>query len=117
MKRLFFAPFLIASMFSFGGELKAHPDLRYEIQNTKLNISDPIRLNNNNSKQYSLRMNLVHIIRDEIASATLTWPYSENFFKDFSSCQSAKRNLKDFLLSQPQKRRKLKNQNTIVKKT
>ena len=109
MKRLLLAPFLLASLFSFCGELKANPYSRYETTNSPLNISNPTGLNNNSSKQYSLRINLAHIIVDnKIASVTLTYPYSENFFKDFSSCQSAKRSLRDFILSQPQEGRKLK---------
>ena len=40
MKRLFFAPFLLASMFSFGGELKANPGSRYELPDPRSSLSE-----------------------------------------------------------------------------
>ena len=64
MKKLLLAPILLASLFSFCVELKANPESRYETKSSRLNISDPTRLNNNNSKQYSLRMGLPHIISE-----------------------------------------------------
>ena len=97
MKRLFFAPFLLASLFSFGGELKAHPDSRYEIQNTKLNISDPTRLNNNNPKHYLLSGSLLEIGRLKKRDWQLV--DSHNFlkelpFQDEMSCKNAIRTLR-----------------------
>ena len=107
MKKLLLAPFLLASMFSFGGELKANPYSRYETNSSRLNISDPTRLNKNQlSKQYSLRMGFVHLLPDGNGDKSLyvTSAFtglSEDFFQDLSSCLSAKRKLKDFILSQP----------------
>ena len=106
MKKLLLAPFLLASLFSFCVELKANPDSRYETNSSRLNISDPTRLNNNNSKQYSLRMNLTSIISYWEENKLKSYidnsqpELSESFFEDLSSCQSAKRILKSFILSQ-----------------
>ena len=99
MKKLLLAPFLLASLFSFGGEMKAHPDSRYETNSSQLNISNPKRLNNNNSKQYSLRTGLAHLISDGNGDESLYVTHlhaglSETFFKDLQSCLNAQRKLK-----------------------
>ncbi len=99
MKRLFFAPFLLASLFSFGGELKSHPDSRYELPNTKLYISDPKKLNNINYKQYFLRANVF-----ELGGSKKNYYYrnisshEDIPFSDLSACLRAKKTIKDFVL-------------------
>ena len=40
MKRLFFAPFLLTSLFLFGGELKSHPDSRYALPDPRSSPSE-----------------------------------------------------------------------------
>ncbi len=40
MKELLLAPFVILSQFSFSGELKAHPDSRYELPNPRIFLSE-----------------------------------------------------------------------------
>ena len=40
MKKLLLAPFLLASMFSFGGELKANPGSRYELPEPGSSLSE-----------------------------------------------------------------------------
>ena len=106
MKKLLLAPFLLASLFSFGGELKANPGSPYEIPNTKLNISDPKNLNNNNSRQYLLKGSLLEYHRFITSEpGRLTKPLfirGHNFLEDIPfhnliACQSAKRSLKDLV--------------------
>ena len=87
MKRLFFAPFLLAGLFSFGSELKANPGSPYEIPNTQLNISDPQNLNNNNSRQYLLKGSLLeyHRFINSEPPSYLTEPrflHGYNFLED-----------------------------------
>lgn len=55
MKRLFFAPFLLASLFSFGGELKANPDSRYELPDPRSPL--PQGQSNSNDVWYLLNQN------------------------------------------------------------
>ena len=100
MRKLLLAPFLLSSLFSFGGELKSHPDSLYEIPNTKLDISDPKKLNNNNSKQYFLRANVF-----ELGGLPNLSSYYRNIsshedipFSDLSACLRAKKTIKDFVL-------------------
>ena len=40
MKKLLLAPFLLTSIFLFGGELKAHPDSRYELPGPKSSLPE-----------------------------------------------------------------------------
>ena len=40
MKKLLLVPFLIVSQFSFSGELKAHPDSRYELPDPRIFLSE-----------------------------------------------------------------------------
>ncbi len=40
MKKLLLAPFLLANLFSFGGELKSHPDSSYELPNPRSSLSE-----------------------------------------------------------------------------
>ncbi len=57
MKRLFFAPFLLAGLFSFGSELKANPGSRYELPDPRSSLSE----NQSNSKNvwYLLHQNTI----------------------------------------------------------
>ena len=88
-------------MFSFGGELKAYPDSPYVIQNNKLNISDPTRLNNNNFRQYHLRGSLIEYAW---SGSEESWQVVNihNFLEDIPfhnliSCNNAKMSLKLFV--------------------
>ena len=99
VKKLLLAPFLLSSLFSFGGELKSHPDSLYEIPNTKLDISDPKKLNNNNSKQYFLRANVFELGGSEKRSYYRNISSHEDIpFSDLSACLRAKKTIKDFVL-------------------
>ena len=40
MRKLLLAPFLLASLFSFGGELKAYPNSRYELPDPRSSLSE-----------------------------------------------------------------------------
>ena len=40
MKKLLLAPFLLANLFSFGDELKSHPDSSYELPNPRSSLSE-----------------------------------------------------------------------------
>ena len=40
VKKLLLAPFLLASLFSFGGELKANPGSRYELPDPRSSLSE-----------------------------------------------------------------------------
>ena len=40
MKKLLLAPFLLANQFSFGSELKANPNSRYELQDQGMSLSE-----------------------------------------------------------------------------
>ena len=57
MKKLLIAPFLLASLFSFGGELKANSNSRYELPDPRSSLSE----SQSNSKDvwYLLNQNVV----------------------------------------------------------
>ena len=57
MKRLLLAPFLLASLFLFGGELKANPSSRYEPSDPRSSLSE----SQSNSKDvwYLLHQNTI----------------------------------------------------------
>ena len=60
MKKLLLAPFLLASLFSFDGELKANPDSRYELPDPRSSLSE----SQSNSKDVWYLLNQL-IILDE----------------------------------------------------
>ena len=60
MKKLLLAPFLLASLFSFGGELKANPGSRYELPDPGSSLSE----SQSNSKDVWYLLNQL-IILDE----------------------------------------------------
>ena len=61
MKKFFLAPFLLASMFSFGGELKSNPDSRYALPDPRSSLSE----SQSNSKKvwYLLNQNAIHEVK------------------------------------------------------
>ena len=92
MKKLLLAPFLLASLFSFDGELKANQDLRYgEInQNSRRNVNS-LKLQNSNSKIYLLNYAAVLINKtgkNRYITGTMHSPFV-SYFQDSISCQRA----------------------------
>ena len=65
MKRSFFAPFLLASLFSFGSELKANPDSRYELPDPRSSLSE--NQSNSNDVWYLLNQS---VIKEKIIGVT-----------------------------------------------
>ena len=104
MKRLFFAPFLLASLFSFVGELKAHPDSRYdELTQNNLKNRNSLKLQNSNSKLYLLNHAIVAINKLNKKSPRyvtgVTYVPIVSYFKDSLSCQRAVDSLRTLLNS------------------
>ena len=58
MEKLLLAPFLLASLFSFGGELKANPNSRYELPDPRSSLSES--QSNSNNVWYLLNQNAIH---------------------------------------------------------
>ena len=78
MKKLLLAPFLLASLFSFGSELKANPGSRYEPSDPRSSLSE----NQSNSKDvwYLLNQNTIQW------KGFNQWPGNEGFsFKGWST--------------------------------
>ena len=65
MKKLLLAPFLLANLFSFGGDLKAYPNSQYgELNQNSRRNANSLKLQNSNSKIYLLNFALVLINQD-----------------------------------------------------
>ena len=66
MKKLLLASFLIVSLFSFCGELKANPDSRYELPDPRSSLSE--RQSKSRDAWYLLNQNTVQkkIITNEV---------------------------------------------------
>ena len=92
MKKLLLAPFLLASLFLFGGELKAYPNSRYgELnQNSRRNVNS-LKLQNSNSKIYLLNYAAVIIAKNgknRYITGSMHSPFV-SYFQDSISCQRA----------------------------
>ena len=103
MKKLLIAPFLLASLFSFGGESKAYPNSRYDElnQNSRRNVNS-LKLQNSNSKIYLLNYAVVLINQDADENRYITGSmYSPfiSYFQDSISCQRAILSLRNLLKS------------------
>ena len=103
MKKLLIAPFLLASLFSFGGELKAYPNSRYGDlnQNSRRNVNSS-KLQNSNSKIYLLNYAAVIINQDADENRYITGSMNAPFvsyFQDSISCQRAILSLRNLLKS------------------
>jgi len=103
MKKLLIAPFLLASLFSFGGELKAYPISRYGDlnQNSRRNVNSS-KLQNSNSKIYLLNYAAVIINQDADENRYITGSMNAPFvsyFQDSISCQRAILSLRNLLKS------------------
>ena len=69
MKKLLLAPFLLASLFYFGGELKAYPNSRYELPEPRNNFNNDFLGNqSSNNVWYLLNQVLVLGTTDNIDS-------------------------------------------------
>ena len=71
MKKLLLTPFLLASLFSFGGELKANPGSRYELPDPRNINNDPLGKQSSKYVWYLIMNNFV-VIRD-IGSNSTPW--------------------------------------------
>ena len=69
MKKLLLAPFLLASLFSFGGELKANPGSRYELPDPRSSLSE----SQSNSKDVWYLLNQ-SVIKEKIIGVTKWTP-------------------------------------------
>ena len=103
MKKLLLAPFLLASLFSFGGELKAYPNSQYGDlnQNSRRNVNSS-KLQNSNSKIYLLNYAAVIINQDADENRYITGSMNAPFvsyFQDSISCQRAILSLRNLLKS------------------
>ena len=94
MNKLLLTPFLLASLFSFGGELEANQDLRYgELnQNSRRNVNS-LKLQNSNSKIYILNYAAVLINKNPLENnryitGAMHSPFV-SYFQDSISCQRA----------------------------
>ena len=102
MKKLLLGPFLLASLFSFGGELKAYPNSRYgELnQNSSRNVNS-LKLQNSNSKIYLLNYAAVIINKNgkkRYITGSMHSPFV-SYFQDSISCQRAIFSLRNLLKS------------------
>ncbi len=103
MKKLLLGPFLLASLFSFGGELKAYPNSLYgePNQNSRGNVNSS-KLQNSNSKIYLLNYSAVLINEDGDGNRYITGSMFAPFvsyFQDSISCQRAIFSLRNLLKS------------------
>ena len=104
MKKLLIAPFLLASLFSFGGELKAYPISRYGDlnQNSRRNVNSS-KLQNSNPKIYLLNYAVVLINKNPVEknryiTGAMHSPFV-SYFQDSISCQRAIFSLRNLLKS------------------
>ena len=71
MKKLLLAPFLLASLFSFGGELKAHPGSRYELPDPRSSLSE--NQSNSNDVWYLLHQNTIQWKGNDVPGTGITF--------------------------------------------
>tara|TARA_B100000886_G_scaffold276774_1_gene200722 strand:+ start:781 stop:1437 length:657 start_codon:yes stop_codon:yes gene_type:complete len=102
MKKLLLAPFLLASLFSFGSELKSDPGSRYELPDPRNSLSE----SQSNSKDvwYLLNQNTVQykIITNEARTIWRTDRFAKlkiYTFANISNCRSFAANQKSWLTS------------------
>tara|TARA_A100001015_G_C15030688_1_gene733054 strand:+ start:800 stop:1456 length:657 start_codon:yes stop_codon:yes gene_type:complete len=102
LKKLLLTPFLLTSLFSFGGDLKAHTDSRYDelTQNNQKNRNS-LKLQNSNSKLYLLNHAIVAINKLNKKSPRyvtgVTYLPIVSYFQDSLSCQRAVDSLRTLL--------------------
>ena len=92
MKKLLLAPFLLASLFSFGGELKANPGSRYELPDPRSSLSE----SQSNSKDVWYLLNQ-SVIKEKIIGVTKWWPMG---FEKLKITTVSDRNICTILASQ-----------------
>ena len=94
MKKLLLAPFLLANLFSFGGDLKAYPNSQYgELNQNSRRNENSLKLQNSNSKIYLLNFALVLINKNPVEknryiTGSMHSPFV-SYFQDSISCQRA----------------------------
>ena len=102
MKKLLLAPFVLASLFSFGGELKANPGSRYELPDPRNINNDSLGNQSSNNVWNLIIANTVfRIVKSEGIDPS---PYQIQLLKILpttsnTNCQSLGRNIKSMLKS------------------
>ena len=101
MRKLLLAPFLLASLFSFGGELKANTGSRYELPDPRNINNDPLGNQSSNNVWNLIIANTVFKID---SSGIDPSPYQVQLLKILpttskTNCKSLGRNIKSMLKS------------------
>ncbi len=104
MKKILLAPFVLASLFSFGGGLKAHTDSSYgDLMQNTLKNKNSLKLQNSNSKLFLLNHAIVHINKRNKKSPRyvtgMVYAPFVSYFQDSLSCQRAIGDLRALLNS------------------